>query len=205
MIPTKTLSKSEIDFLDVERLKPKIIKKYKYVEECYPFEGIMVPIFLFGGGLCLFKEFYFVGIMAIICGILFGALTLKLVMECCSFRIKKRNAKKYGKKFVGTIKAYNIHAFEHYITAGAGARTREIELNYILEIEIEQKGRKRIIQTPWLKYNPASTLKSNQCMVYQYENEYYALDFNLRRRRKDETAKIPRKKINIGYIGRPKW
>lgn len=108
-------------------------------------------------------------------------------------------------KFVGTIRAYNIHAFEHYIAARAGAHTREIELNYILEIEIEQKGRKRIIQTPWLKYNPTSTLKTNQCMVYQYEDEYYALDFDLRRRRLDETVKIPRKKINIGSIGRSKW
>ena len=42
-------------------------------------------------------------------------------------------------------------------------------------------------------------------MVYQYEDEYYALDFDLRRRRLDETVKIPRKKINIGSIGRSKW
>lgn len=186
---------SLVEIYDAEKSKPKIIWKYRYEKENYEWMGIFFLIILFAGGFLLYSGNYIIGMFAIIFGVLLELLALCVETEGINFRKKLKMAKKYGKKYVGKIRAYELHGEENFFRV-KGAEGREVKLKYVLEIELENSIRK-IIHTPELKYNPTCVLKSNRCMVYQYENEYYALDFDLRRRRTDETAKIPRSKIKI--------
>lgn len=160
--------------------------------------SFMCSVMLLSGGFYLCMGHY-VGIILLIFGTLFAPMMLWDIIEWSSFRNNLKQAKKYGKRYDGKIRGYIIHGEEHFYRV-KGAEAREVKLKYILEIEIEEK--RKIIHTPELRYNPASVLKSNQCTVYQYENEYYVQDFDLRRKHTDETAEIPRKKIKVD---RARW
>jgi len=184
---------SLVEIYDAEKSKPKVIWKYKYDKEYCEWMSLFWLIIPIAGGFLLYSGNYIIGLFAVIFGVLLGLLVLCVETEGINFRKKLKMAKKYGKKYVGKIRAYELHGKENFFRV-KGAEGREVKLKYVLEIELENSVRK-IIHTPELRYNPTCVLKSNRCTVYQYENEYYAADFDLRRRRTHETAKIPRSKI----------
>lgn len=117
-----------------------------------------------------------------------GMYVVKNTLEerkCFLERIK--NARNSKEVYQGEIIAYKIKV---HILSGRYNTPYINKLTYILVVQVNKNGVLQKFDTPELKYNPISVLKSNQCMVYKYKKDFYALDFELRTKKTDETADI---------------
>ena len=195
------LSHMQVEALREVKAKPKVVKKYKIAEEYLDYSEwwYIVPILCGLGIAMLFiPKLIWLGVILLITGLLFGFFLVKGLMIRASYRSQCSKSEKHGKQYRGRIRAYEVHAKEEYGRrrfSPAIQRPLRPKLKYVLEVEIE--GKKKIIRTPKMKYDPTAVLKGDSCLVYQYEDEYYVSGYDLRTSKTDDTAEIPLSKIVI--------
>ena len=204
----RRLSSGEAAVIDREKSKPKLVKRYKYDEEYYPEEIWIPPFFFVLGEVSLGLGVYFRKTLSL--GIIFGALILifgfilamsllQPLSERSKFIRAMKDGKSSGEQSEGRIRSYILYGEESF-SSYKGAWGRKIKIKYSLLVEVGED--RKIVETPKLRLNPNSILKSDICKVYLYKNKKYVMDFDLRTKRDDETADIPRKSIKVekGYL-----
>ncbi len=195
------LTNRDVEALSKAEEEPRVVKKYKIAEEYMEYSEwwYIVPLLCGIGGASLFlPKVSWCGVILLVPGVIFGFFLIKGLMIRLVYIGNFCKGVKYGRKYQGRIRSYEIHANEdygrHYFSKKV-YRPLKPKLKYVLEVEIE--GKKKIIRTPKLKYNPLSVLKSDRCTVYQYEDEFYVSDYDLRTDKTDDIVTIRRSKIVI--------
>ena len=194
--------------MDREQSKPKLVKRYRYDQEYYPEEIWIPPVFIGLGAVSLVLGAFFgkaVSLLIIFSALIliFGFVLAMYLIQPLSERRKfiktLKESKRDGEQLEGRIRSYILYGEEKF-TSYKGAFGRKVKLKYALQVEVGD-GRK-IMDTPKLRIHPNSVLKSDRCKVYLYKNKKYVMDFDLRKKRDDETADIPRKSIKVekGYL-----
>lgn len=195
-----------------KRAKPRVVKAYRTYEECYPWQlgksdmiiyliiGILFIIFAVFGVMVekIGMSIFFVAFAFFVWWI--GVFSGNSITKCIRLREEKKLAKANGKRCVGEIVGYKIKA-DMLQFRFKGQDCADFSFTYVLEVRFAEGNRNRIIKTPDMRYHPNSVLKSNRCSLYRWNGKYYFADFDLRKKRVDETAEIPFQGVSHGQ----KW
>lgn len=195
-----------------KRAKARVVKAYRTYEECYPWQlgksdmiiyliiGILFIIFAVFGVMVekIGMSIFLVAFAFLVWWI--GVFSGNSITKCIRLREEKKLAKVNGKRCVGEIVGYKIKA-DMLQFRFKGQDCADFSFTYVLEVRFAEGNRNRVIKTPDMRYHPNSVLKSNRCNVYRWNGKYYFADFDLRKKRVDETAAIPFQGVSHGQ----KW
>ena len=194
---------------DNKKSAPRIIWKYQYVVERVPINWLLVSLLALLFWIALinneiekdFKEHMVLSIINIVLSIpflLICIMGIKIVKDALEerkyFLERIQKARKQKEIYQGEIIAYRIKA---NISSWRSKSLYVDKLTYILVVQVDENGVLKKFDTPELKYNPVSVLKSNRCTVYKYKKDYYALDFELRTKKTDGTADISKRYVCV--------
>lgn len=194
--------------MDKANWRPCVVRQYRYILEKPPIKSFLMAFVPMGIGCAvlayLIKEGYWESIpLFIICllfgvapffvlGILGAAFIKGDIKEHRWFVQRLKEAQKANEKYPGEIISYRI---KPTILTKKGKAEYVDRITYILKAQANVKGKQVVFDTPELEDCPMSVLRSTKCMVYKFNRDFYALDFDLRTKKTDETASIPKRYV----------